>query len=330
MNDLVIARELSAELGETFCLTFVKNADPSEALLRMGGYPDTLRERTPEELSGPPIAAALSLGTWSVVVEPAGTLGADHAVLEAVSRGTAAVSVLRNDAAAAHFGYAVDGTTVSGFDPGYPAPETTWGSDPGMLRHLMDALGLQPPSDESETTWEHAEAKALVLAQRITGVRVPAGPLRSARLSARLEPWFVTPARRGDLLRAGRRTPEAAELVAAAEAAKPEVQRAVAVAELRRQAAVLGITGTPGLDEALAGGSPVAIGSPLGLRVRDWLAEPQDDPLGFFVRALRGVLDTDSRVAVLAALRPLADGPEILADDAARDAALATLRATTA
>ncbi|MET8148853.1 DUF6461 domain-containing protein [Actinoplanes sp. NPDC049668] len=331
MDDLEHARRLVAELGESFCLTFVKDAGPGEALTRMGALPDTVGERGPGELSGPATAAALPLGGWSVVIEPGGALGADHALLEAASRGSAAVSVLRGEQHTAHFGYAVDGATIAGFDPGYPAEETIWGADPGMLRHLMDALGLRPPSDESETTWSDAEARAIVLAQRITGARVPEAPLGAARLSARLEPWFVTPARPGDLLRAGRRAPEVADLVAAAEAAAAGVQRAVAVAEVRRQAATLGVADAPGLAEALEDaargtGAGVAADSPLGLRVREWLAAPGADGLGWFVMSLRGVLGADPRVAVLAALRPLAAGPGALADEAARAAALRALR----
>ncbi|MEU7908024.1 DUF6461 domain-containing protein [Actinoplanes sp. NPDC049118] len=326
MDDLALAHRLIAELDETFCLTFVKGADAAAALLRMGGCPDTLREREPGEPCGPANAAALTLGAWSVVIEPGGALGADHALLEAASRGTAAVSVFRGGKSAAHFGYAVDGATIAGFDPGYPTEETTFGADPGMLRHLMDALGLRPPSDESDTAWREADARAIVLAQRITGVRMPEEPLRAARLSARLEPWFVTPARPGELLRAGRRTPHAADLVAAAEAAAPALQRAVAVAEVRRQAASLGVADTPGLDEALDAGGPVAADSPLGRRVREWLATPGPDGLDWFAASLRGVLDPDPRVAVLAALRPLAAGPAALADDAARAAALDALR----
>jgi hypothetical protein len=189
VDDLAHARALCDQLGGTFCLTYVKGVDAPEALRRLGCSPDTVRERSPEELTGtPPVAAALELGAWSVVIEAGGVLGAGHARLEAASRAAAAVSVLRHDTAAAHFGYAVDGTTIIGFDPGYPAEETIWGEDPQLLRPLMDALGLRPPSDEFETTWQDAEARAIVLAQRITGVRIPGEPLLSARLSAELKP----------------------------------------------------------------------------------------------------------------------------------------------
>lgn len=329
VDDLARARALCDELGEIFCLTFVKGTEPRQALLRMGGDPETMREAKAGELE-PPYAVALPLGAWSVVIEPGGSLGADHPLLEAVSRGTAAVSVLRHDHASAHFGYAVDGTTVAAFDPGYPSEETKWGSDPGMLRHLMDALGLRPPADDADESWQDAEPKALLLAQRITGAGLPDEALSASGISARLEPWFVTPARPGDLLRAGRRHPEAAGLVAAAEAAAPEVQRAVAVAEVRRQATALGLANTPGLAEALDAAArdaatPVAVDSPLGRQVRTWLAAADGSGLRWFVAALRGVLDPDPRVAVLAALRAHTSGLATLTDEESRAAALESL-----
>jgi hypothetical protein len=137
---------LYEDLGDIFCLTFVKGVDEAEALRRMGGYPDTLARRTGTELAElmddfdegyPPMAAALDLGPWSVVIEPYGFEGADDILLESVSRGTEAFSVLRHDYASPHVGYAVDGTTVSHFDPDFPHDDRMWGSDPGALRPLM-------------------------------------------------------------------------------------------------------------------------------------------------------------------------------------------------
>jgi hypothetical protein len=319
VDDLAHARALCDQLGDPFCLTYLKGVDAAEALRRLGGHQDTPPDREPR------LAFAVELGAWSVVIEPGGTLGADHALLEEASRGSAAVSVLRHGARAAHFGYVVDGTTITAFDPAYPAQETTWGEDPQFLRRLMDALELRAPADEHERGWHDAEARAIVLAQRITGSRLPDRPVTVARLSAELEPWFVTPASGPDLLRAGRRTPQAADLVTAAEAAHPEVQRRVATAEVRRQATVLGLTPAPGLAEALATGRPVVAGSPLGRQIRVWLAGT-DPGLPWFLSALRGGLSPDPRVAVLAALKPYTSGLPGLADPEARAAVLSALR----
>lgn len=321
------ARDRVAELGGRFCLTFVKGVGEREALTRMGAYPDTVAERAGPELAGH--AAAVGLGRWTLVVEPGGTAGSDHVLLEAVSRGTEALSVLRDDSASPRFTYATSGTTTVSFDPAFPSPEVTWGSDPGLLQHLMLAIGLHEPAAEDDETWRDAEPKALVLAQRITGARVPEGVLAQPRLSARIEPWFTGPARPAELLRPG---PRFADLFAAAEAAPEERRRAVAVAEVRRLAALLGVADTPGLDAALdeaerGAGRPVPMDSELGRHVRAWLDSPDREGLGLLTAALRGVLDRDPDVALRAALRPLRVAGTLFDLDEAREAVTAALRA---
>jgi hypothetical protein len=154
VDDLAHARSLVDTLGAPFCLTYVKGAGAAGALGRLGAGP-----------------VAWDAGAWSVVVEPGGTRTSDDAVIRAASVGTEVVSLLHHSPD--HFAYAVDGAVVTAFDPAYPAEETVWGSDPELLRPLMTALGLRPPADEADTAWEDATARAIVLAQRITGVRVP-------------------------------------------------------------------------------------------------------------------------------------------------------------
>lgn len=184
-DDLTYAKMLCDQLGGIFCLTFVKGLDESQALLRLGGRPETVRMRTPEELDSADagMAVALPSGSWTVVIEPRGGHGAEDAALLAVSQGTAAVAVLRHDDAAPHFGYAVDATMIAAFDPGYPAEEVIWGSDPGQLSQLLQVVGLWPAADDA---WKEAEPRAIMLAQRITGVTVPQQPLAVPRLSALL------------------------------------------------------------------------------------------------------------------------------------------------
>lgn len=184
-DDRTYARMLCDQLGGIFCLTFVRGLDESAALLRMGGRPDTVRTRTAQELKSADagLAAALPSGSWTLVIEPRGGHGAEEAVLLAASRGTEAVAVLRHDDAAPHFGYAVDGTMIAAFDPGYPAEEVIWGSDPGQLSQLLQVVGLWPAADDA---WKEAEPRAIMLAQRITGVTVPQQPLAVPRLSALL------------------------------------------------------------------------------------------------------------------------------------------------
>ena len=99
---------------------------------------------------------------WSVSRSEGGAAEASAPAGEAVAVSRAPGS--------AHFEYAVSGETVTAFDPGYPAEETMYGSDPGRLSHLMTALGLRPPMYEFENEWKDADARAIVLAQRITGL----------------------------------------------------------------------------------------------------------------------------------------------------------------
>jgi hypothetical protein len=174
VDDLDYARGRVAALGPRFCATFVKAVDPAEALSRLGAGP-----------SGS-FAAALSLGKWTLVLEPDGSVGGDHRVLEAASRGTEALSVLRDVTGSSRFTYAIDGETAVAFDPAYPSAELVWGSQPELLNHLMHALGLHEPDAEDDDSWQDAEAKALVLAQRLTGTRLPADALTTATTTAHL------------------------------------------------------------------------------------------------------------------------------------------------
>lgn len=156
MDDLAHARALCDRLGPTFCLTYVKGVAPREALRRMGASTGV---------------RAVPAGAWSLVAEVGGSDTSDDDRIRVASRGAEVVSLLCHELG--HFAYAVDGVTVTAFDPAYPAEETAWGSDPVLLRPLMTALELRPPVDEADTAWHDATARAVVLAQRITGVRVP-------------------------------------------------------------------------------------------------------------------------------------------------------------
>jgi hypothetical protein len=124
------------------------------------------------------------------------------------------------------------------------------------------------------------------------------------------------------------------------------------VAEVARLAAVLGVAGTPGLADLLhaaarGAAAPVTADSPLGRHVREWSAmqkrasdslngphrsrlsdaeRTRADRYGWFVTALRGVLDPEPGGALLAAMRPLGSVPGLFGGSAAHAAALRALR----
>jgi hypothetical protein len=96
--------------------------------------------------------------------------GSGWSVGAAEDSGAAEMIVVSRTPQSSHFAYVVGGETVVAFDPGYPAPETMWGSDPGRLSHLMIALGLRPPDDDADESWQDSDARALLLAERVTGL----------------------------------------------------------------------------------------------------------------------------------------------------------------
>ncbi|MET7397440.1 DUF6461 domain-containing protein [Dactylosporangium sp. NPDC005572] len=335
-----LAGEVYEELGEIWCLTFVRGVDGREALRRFGAFPETVAPRTLGELGDmrlsfdagyPTVAAVAEVGGWAVVLEPDG-FEAAHTLLEAVSVGSEAVSVLRHDYASDHFGHAVDGVLVTGFDPGWPGRR--WGVEPD--RHGV----FSEEDDERDAAW------ALALAGRLAGGLPSLGALAEPWLSAEFDPWF-TPARPTERLRG-----EGAELAAAVASAGPGELRAVAVAEVRRLAGLIGVADAPGLEEALRQAGEerfpgVPVDSALGGAVRGWLrlasqaswslnvdqyrmseGERQRGYLfGWFTAALRGALEPDPVAGAHAALSPLVKGPASLKDPAARAAAIERLRA---
>ncbi|NUT47753.1 MAG: hypothetical protein HOV94_10665 [Saccharothrix sp.] len=251
-------------LEEIFCLTFVKGVDEAEALRRMGGLADTTATRAMADIGRlrtyddgyPDVASALSLGGWTVVFEPQGFEGSH--LVATLSRGTEAVSVLRHDYASNSFGYAVDGELVTGFDPTFPAHRH--GADPDRLLPRMLEVGFVDDEDEEDDgRFDAPIARSLLVAEHITGVLPTLEALTAPLTSAHVEPWFSD-------------APKEA-------AGRPGHDGPVdAFAEVRRLTGLHGLTGTPGLADALAAaerGERVTVtpDSPLGGHVRAWLTE---------------------------------------------------------
>jgi hypothetical protein len=261
VNDLAWADAHLGEersIGDIFCLTFVKQVDVTEALRRMGGLFDTIAMRTPAEIEDlhtfddgyPEVAAAMSLGDWTLVVEPNGYQGLH--LVGVLSSGTEAVSVLRHDYSSPKVAYAVDGGVVTEFDPTFPG--SRWGSDPDRLVPQMLDVGFtveDNEDDEDFDMFENDTARSLRLVERLTGVLPTLEALTAPMTSVHIERWF-------------------------SDARKPPASAPVdAVEEVRRLADLLDLADTPGLQDALTATKPVHVtpDSPLGRHVRDWLTE---------------------------------------------------------
>lgn len=243
-------------LGEIYSLAFVRGVAPLDALRRAGGLEDTLADRTPGEIAEthdyddgyPEVVSAFGLGEWAVLVQPTG-FSLTH-VVDALSRGSEAVAVLRHDYASPNFTHAVHGTVTTWFNLNYP--EQRGGEDPDRLLPLMLEAGFDHPDDDDDDdeSWrlryEEPVARALRLTSLITGVLPTFDQVTASLPSMHVDTWFS-------------RT-------------KPSRGSRSEVAALVTE---LGVGDTPGLADALAAadrGEPVVVAqdSDLGRHVREW------------------------------------------------------------
>jgi hypothetical protein len=240
-------------LGEIFSIAFVRHVDPLDALRRIGGLPDTLADRTPEQIGElhhyehgyPEVASALALGDWTVLLQPTGFWLAHLG--EALSRGTEAITILRHDYASPRFSHAADGKLLTTFHLNYPDHRD--GTDPDRYLPLLRQAGFDPDDDEGQ--YGEAVSRALRLTELITGVAPTFEQLTGPLPSMHFDHWFSR-----------RQSSRATNQQAACTAAEQIV-------------AELDVAGTPGLAGALAAarrGEPVVVtpDSELGKHVREW------------------------------------------------------------
>ncbi|SFQ99813.1 hypothetical protein SAMN04488564_101933 [Lentzea waywayandensis] len=251
-----------AFLSEIFGLALVRDIAPLEALRRVGGLEDTVADRTPAQIVDlhnfddgyPEVASALSLGEWTVLVQP-NSFWLRHLV-DALSRGTEAVAIVRHDYASPNFTHAVDGTVTTSFNLNYP--DQRGGTDPDRLLPLIREAGFDPDTvddgddDDDDESWldryENVMARALRLTGLITGVLPTYEQITEPLPSMHFDRWF------------SRTRPS-------------DVEDALATAT--GLVAELNVGDTPGLAAALAAagrGEPVVVtpDSDLGRHVREW------------------------------------------------------------
>ncbi|TDD45805.1 hypothetical protein E1286_22850 [Nonomuraea terrae] len=174
------------ELGDLWCLTFVRGVSEVEALVRLGADQESIRPLTYDELTDdglfPETVLAGRVGDWTVLFEESGWTCTEADKAHALSAGTVAVVVLRHDYASDAFVYAVDGELVTYFNP--KIPEWRHGSDPDRLNDLMREVGLDP--DDVPRSGAEAPSPvsgALLLAARLTGVVLPPATIRGPLMS---------------------------------------------------------------------------------------------------------------------------------------------------
>ncbi|MGV9325646.1 DUF6461 domain-containing protein [Streptosporangium sandarakinum] len=169
------------DLGEIYCVSFVRGLSPEEVLRRFGVDESTMEEGvTSEELDERSVESmrddaagyigAAKIGDWTLVIEPGGwKIAADPDIYGPVSRGTEVVSVCRHDHASDSFAYIVDGEPVVWFDP--MLPDARSGNDPDRFVKEMREVGLDPEHDiDDDPRIDFAIGRSFALAGRITGL----------------------------------------------------------------------------------------------------------------------------------------------------------------
>ncbi|MFF0249179.1 DUF6461 domain-containing protein [Streptosporangium sandarakinum] len=171
----------SEDLGEIYCVSFVRGLSPGEVLRRFGVDESTVEEGvTSEELDersaesmmddAAGYIGAAKIGDWTLVIEPGGwKIAVDPDTYGPVSRGTEVVSVCRHDYASDSFAYIVDGEPVVCFDP--MLPDARSGNDPDRFVKEMREVGLDPEHDiDDGPRIDVPIGRSFALAGRITGL----------------------------------------------------------------------------------------------------------------------------------------------------------------
>jgi uncharacterized protein DUF6461 len=169
-----------AESLEAFCFTAVVGLDPGETARRLDGDLAAGQPRTFDECfwaaDGPQWAQIGTVEGGVLVAENNGWRAEE--CIERLSKDVRVACFFRNVQAVMHFVYAVDGTVVAEFDP-LVEKWPSGGADPAAIAAVMDGLAFGLFA---------AEASALTLLERLTGVRVQESWLNAPQLAVALPP----------------------------------------------------------------------------------------------------------------------------------------------
>ncbi|MFC4534684.1 DUF6461 domain-containing protein [Sphaerisporangium dianthi] len=170
--------------GRPFCLTFVRDVDPEEALRRIGVTPGPAAEVDWASFGDHPIAAYPAIG-GAALLEYNGYAGTLAEAVRLLSAGTVMAAVFVNVNADQQFVFAADGLLVTGFEP--DGSDERWGADPDRLLPQMLDLGMPTKDEEADAALDDDEydpvLTVMALAERATGVRVTRGHLAGPALA---------------------------------------------------------------------------------------------------------------------------------------------------
>jgi hypothetical protein len=174
-------------INDALCLTYVQGINEDTTIRAFGGDPASASMRSlpqvAEELSRchyseiPYLVLVKPFGDWLIGLEPNGFQGSRPEVLRAASTAGTAVSVYWNVNHTNRFAYATKGQTQLGFD--MHRPTDRHGANQNVLDAQLNGLPFG-----AGNSW----AAGLTLAERVTGVRLPADLLDGEFRRAELRP----------------------------------------------------------------------------------------------------------------------------------------------
>lgn len=174
------------DLGDIWCLAFVKDTEPSTALLRIGADQGTIRPQTLEQLMdgdlSPDTIVAGDFSGWTVIFQVNGWTANDSDVLARLAQETTVVVVLKHPYASSRFVYAVNGEIVTNFDP--VTPRQRYGSDPDRLLTEIRRSGINPNREPCGSGRGAGVQELMVLAHRLTGVTLTPDIMSAVLLGA--------------------------------------------------------------------------------------------------------------------------------------------------
>ncbi|GAA3826456.1 hypothetical protein GCM10022226_53980 [Sphaerisporangium flaviroseum] len=153
-----------------FCLTFVRDVSPEEALHRIGVTAEQAKDV--HKIPAEHLVTAYAVIGGTVLLEEEGYAGTLVEVTRRLSAGTIMAAVYHDGNLDRQFLYSADGHLITGFAP--DGPGARWGGDPDRLVVQMRQLGMPTAGSLRDDDHERADPllTALALAERATGVRL--------------------------------------------------------------------------------------------------------------------------------------------------------------
>ncbi|WP_155338140.1 DUF6461 domain-containing protein [Acrocarpospora corrugata] len=183
---------MAAGLPSQFCLTWCRENDLDLVAGRFGADVETGLRATEDDIEeleeddSVEMLYLISVGDWTLALEPGGYQGSRSVVLESVSAGGLALSVFWNGELDNAIGFAVDGELATSFD--ITDLKRRSGADPDVLDEALAELGLR-----DGLSLDEIKARALALGEQVSGHALTPESLRASRQAYQISDPLPSP-----------------------------------------------------------------------------------------------------------------------------------------